>query len=340
MLWGSIKLIIVLIIISICTFYGISIYNTYDRIREPNYRLQSKRKNNDHIRTVFFQGHGASRAQGAKYFGKDGIRVINNEHTGYDRILHYQMNQAHQLLYNAYTYAELTDVSYGFSLNPLHFVLETINILKHLFMGITMSPDRAPHHQIISNDNIAGYKDIRQLDTAIKSCIGDFNREDGDYAGHGPYKIVVFGYSRGASTVFSTIARMKKEYHKDISLVIMEAPFNTVKEAIIARYGKLEPIVSYILEEFTEYDGDQVSPMSLIPDFPNDIPVAFITSKVDTTVPSYLTETLIDGLRKNGHKHVHHLMLETSSHSFMPLGNTEDQKKYKNFVENLYDKYC
>ena len=300
------------------------------RFRRTRPYLQKKIKNYEKIVTIFFQGHGAARSQGAKYFGKEGIATYYNEHNSDYQKPHYKyfnLNYAPQILYNAYPYKELTDIKYGCSFNPLKISTMIINVLKNFFIGLPLSP---LYHMVIEKDNLAGKEDIEQLTKAIKCCINQ----------HPNLDIVVFGCSRGASTVFSTIALLDTDLIKHIKLVILEAPFDNAKSAIKARFGSyLAPLISKLMLIFTSYNESQKSPISLAPQFPLDIPVGFIMGQKDEIVPMQLTENLINTLKKRGHQKIHENILKNSHHTDMALGDTQDQMDYKKFVDDLYEKY-
>ncbi len=334
-IWSSLAIII----IALLSFPILKYVKMYYRFRRTKPELQEKIEKSERIVTVFFQGHGAPRSQGAKYFGKDGITakyrlLIPENDTITPRECKTSLQYAPQLLYNAYTYEELTDIKHilpssNFPLNPIKIGCIIGNLFKSLFIGLPITP---LYYPVIELDNIAGEEDIKQLNSAIYSCVHDYENDNNK-------NVVVFGCSRGASTVFSTVALLHKVIHKHIKLVILEAPFDTVPSAIEARFGRLSPIIEYILETFTSYKKIQQSPLDLSLKFPLDIPVAFIMAKNDKIVPMSLTENLIKSLRDRGHEKIHTLILKNSCHVDMPLGDTQDQIEYKRFVDTLYNKY-
>ena len=134
---------------------------------------------------------------------------------------------------------------------------------------------------------------------------------------------------------------LEKKYLDRISLIIVEAPFTSVSEVLESwvNIGFLAPMQLYLLDKFSKYNLDQVSPIDAVKEIPHGIPVAFITSKMDKTVPEHLTMELIEIMRDYGHEKVHHCSLDHSGHETMTIGNPDDRNKYISFVENLYEQY-
>ncbi len=270
------------------------------------------------IVTIFGQGHTASRAQCAKYTSH-GI-MVNNQ------LVH--IPGAPDLLFNPFVYPELDDVGYSPGLNIFLYVNHLFSWLKTFYFN---SYGESTYHSHITEINIAGRDDIRQHQAAIRDC----TRQN-------PGKnIVLYGVSRGASMTFLSIATLPEEERKNVKLIILEAPFDTVPSVLNYRLGSL--LSSWWLmwlESFTKYDPTYITPLDSAATFPLDIPVVFITSLEDKIVHHTLTQNLIDALRERCHPMIYHLMLNKSSHTAMSLENVDEgDQKYYRFIHDIYKKY-
>ncbi len=277
----------------------------------------------NNIATIFFQGNMSSRNQAANYAGNEGLDVkISNE-----TIEHVYRPDAPKILHNIYPYDDLNDVAYGFSINPLHWCLQIKSLVVNTYCNIHGS---SISHSYITENNIGGKEDVNQHIRAIHECV----------KANPSKKIVLFGCSRGAATTLITLANLSKELLKHIALVIVEAPFDSIPSVIESSSWFPAPTMAF-LKSVTKYDENQQSPLDAVSsdEFPLDIPLAFITSKVDTRVPIENTQKLIDVLKAKNHSNVYHLMLENSHHALMHSHNEQDKQNYVEFVNELYERY-
>ena len=182
--------------------------------------------------------------------------------------------------------------------------------------------------------NVGGSEDVAQCILAIKACI----------KAHPQRVIVLFGTSRGASTVLVALTRLTKEELAHIGLVIAEAPFASVSSVLHETMPwptRTVPAFIWLLEYFTQFREGQSSPLQAVAhdDFPLETPLVFVTSAIDRTVPKTNTQQLITVLEERGHQAMHHIELKHSHHSSMSLGNTEDRQSYETELHALYRKY-
>lgn len=266
--------------------------------------------NRNNIVTVFAQGNQASRSQGAKYAGKEGIHIGGP-------FSHHAVapNAPPQLMYGPYCYPEFKDVSYEWSWNPIHMMNKAVSFLRNQWYGI-----QQPHlwHTVWSEVNVAGAQDVTQYRTAVEQCIGE----------HPDKNIVLYGVSRGAATVLSSVAQMSSREQSRVSLVIVEAPFDSV-ENVTNRYTRA------FLYWVTKYRSWRMSPAEAIDNWPLRVPVLFVAALDDHRVPCTQTLGLAKKLTMRGHRMVNVLCMEKGGHNGMVL-----QKEYKDFVEVMYDRYC
>jgi len=272
------------------------------------------------IITVFFQGNGAPRSQAAMYAGNKGLDVIVN-----DNLEHVFIPNAPLLLHNIYTYPELNDVGYGFTLNPIHHLTKLKNLAMTYYLDIHGS---SLAHSFITKMNVGGSEDVNQLINAISDCV-KINPDK---------QLVLFGCSRGASTVVTTLSKLSQELLDHIKLVIVEAPFDSV-ENVIEKRSWLPTPTMYLIKHLTSYDEKQMSPIDAVSSetFPLNIPIAFVMSELDTTVPIENTQNLISILKNKNHPNLHELVLKNCNHFAMPL--SDDREEYVKFVESLYAQY-
>jgi predicted esterase len=186
--------------------------------------------------------------------------------------------------------------------------------------------------------NIGG--DIDQRD--CRDCIERAAAEAKRTGSH----LVVMGTSRGASTVLSTVLTLDPELAGAISLVVLEAPFDSV-EHVVRNTSFAPRLILALLQHLGTYAGPErhATPLRTIDRVADasalKAPLAFITSKADRRVPALHTHALMDRLRQ---RHpgltIHHLELAHAHHSAMSIRNDGDRDAYVRFMEGLYDRYC
>lgn len=282
----------------------------------------------DNVVTVFFQGNQASRVQATKYCGKEGLDI----YVSHGNIEHVYNPDSPRLLYNLFRYPELNDVAYGWSWNPWHWFFMVLHWLRQWQFNI-YGTSCTPHNKY-SFMNVGGPEDVAQCVLAIKLCI----------AKHADKQIVLFGTSRGAATVLLALPRLSTEELSHIKLVIAEAPFASVSSVLYETMPFAQttvPLFISLLEYFTQYRRDQHSPLEAVASkqFPLDMPLVFVTSDIDTTVPVANTKQLITVLQQRNHQALHHIPLKHSHHSWMSLHNEEDKTFYDVELHRLYRKY-
>ena len=274
----------------------------------------------DDIITFFFQGNGESRAQASLYAGPQGIRMMVE-----DADVDVHCAEAPCLLHNIWQYPELQDVTYN-PWNPMVWVAKPVRTLVNWYRGIEGAVAHAP---VLREWNLGGTSDVQQYLVWFRDLLATAPVEK---------KLVLFGCSRGASTTFTAVSQMTPEEHQRISLVILEAPFDSV-EHVIEHSPWLPNLQMGLLTHCTSYNASDISPQTASESWPLTVPVAFITSDADTRVPKALTQNLIAQLLSRGHEKVHHCELQTSHHILFPLHNPDDQQRYFDFVNAMYALY-
>lgn len=258
--------------------------------------------------------------------------VVQEYYTAYCRI-------APRILHNIFPSYEVEEISSAWSFNPFHGLLSLKEMLTHWWFKIKLSPSIHVHCEA-GRCSVGGTRDQR----AFKREVGRAVR----YASRLQEKkhIVLFGCSRGATTCFYTSMKLPETLASHISLVIVEAPFDTL-DNVIERSCWFPSLGRWFYRNFCDYRGGEEQQRAYSYD-PENVsircPVAFVLSLKDTRVPPPCTEALIDALRTalvpKIIPAVEVLVLSHSRHPCMSVGNKEDQQAYVNFVEMLYEKYC
>lgn len=246
---------------------------------------------------------------------------------------------APRILHNIMASPEMDEISASYSLNPFHWVMSLKERLTHWWFATSLSPSISCHCEA-GLSGVGGTGDqqtfTREVRRAVKMIQGL------------PLKkhLVLFGCSRGATTCFYSSMKLPGELAQHVSLVIVEAPFDTM-DSVINTSCWFPALARWFFRTFCDYRGeaDAAEAYSYRPD---DVaircPVAFVISLKDKRVPNSCTNTLIESVRRDLVPHkipaLEILVLEHSRHPMMAVGCKEDQSAYVQFVEGLYAKYC
>jgi dienelactone hydrolase len=266
----------------------------------------------ERVVTVAFQGFGASRAQIAKYAGAGGLKLPG----GAGRVT---IAWAPLLLYNIYDHPELAEVGYGFTVNPLHWLTMLATSLKHSWDGAVGAP---AHYLRFLSMEMAGETNVRHFLAAVRACVID----------NPDKKIVLFGTSRGAATVFVGLARMPKELRERVAFAVLEGIPDSTDHVLEARspFPNLSKALVRLLGLKTG------SPLEVAGNYPRDVPTVFVTSAADKRVPSECSLRVIRALEERGLKPMH-LELQNADHSSYSVHNPRDQMSYRGLFDYLYD---
>jgi len=277
------------------------------------------------IKTFFFQGHNGARGpQASKYCGKSGVHYYYKGK--YKKYLAVCPNSP-KILHNIHCYKELPEIGY-YSMNLWHHITRYMNGVRQIAFGI-----RAEYPMSnVTRWNVGGDPDVAFYLKNFRKMLAMTKNDK---------KIVCFGCSRGAATTLIAISKMTPGEQARIALVLVESPFDTFPN-VLNSWPLLRPLAGiqlYLIEKLAMYKPNQMTPLEAIGDWPGSVPIGFITTDLDTTVPKHLTMNLIEKLKANGHEKVYHLDLKNSSHDDQPLVDPVDQQRYMTFVDDLYDMY-
>ncbi|KAG5495065.1 hypothetical protein JKF63_02118 [Porcisia hertigi] len=254
--------------------------------------------------------------------------------------------------------AEARHRGWYLTLNPVHWALTAKGLLTSWWFN------EQPYQWCYSEPgrtNIAGLRDQAAFRREVRRAVCHINATPTAEAHDDEAKVegrenasavakkkhlVLFGVSRGATTCFYTAMKLSKEEAKHVSLVLIEAPFDTLRHVIDASCW-MPRLTRWFVRSFSDWRGKHEEKLAY--DFnPQEVhlrcPVAFVVSVKDTRVPMECTQALIDRVRRELVPHVipavEVLVLQHSRHPSMALSNKEDQDAYVAFVERLYDTYC
>lgn len=298
--------------------------------------------------TIFYQGNGDSQTQILKYTGNQVIEASTGEFmwsTGKNKL------PPLNVIYKPYIGPEIADINihpfenFSSYFNPVKLLGAFITSIWGWKNGIKFSPGLFEtkmqsvkfHSPILSEVSLAQETDIfshQKKYTSWKKYDGKRNH------------LILWGVSRGGATTFNAIA---KEKYPEVKLVVLEGAFDSIPNLIFnraSRYFKSNVVASCIscaisagISFFTKYRNNGPSPITAVENFPEDIPVVFITSQSDAIVPCENTENLAYSLAKRGNNDVYLLKLKNSSHPDYMYDDKQDRETYERFIHAIYKKY-
>lgn len=256
--------------------------------------------------------------------------------------------------------AEIRHHGWYCTLNPLHWALTVKELMTCWWFSVR------PFQWCYSEPgrtNTAGLRDQAAFTREVRRAVHHITRsadgqgepaaDDCDDAAAGgrtnkvrKKHLVLFGVSRGATTCFYSAMKLPEAEAQHVSLVLVEAPFDTMEHVIDASCWTPR-LMRWFAHSFSDWRGTREERLAY--DFdPLAVhlrcPVAFVMSTKDRRVPAECTQALIDRVRRELVPHVipavEVLVLQHSRHPAMAVSNKEDQDAYVAFVERLYEKYC
>ncbi len=274
--------------------------------------------------TFFYPGLGGSWMQSLSYVGKKGLQSLL---VG-DKMLAHIPNAPH-LLERVYP------------LNPPEVLTSFLPSLFWFYTTTLTNMSRTWHNVLRGEDYVL---DLSRVSFAqrddIVHCVNTIRR---DLVRYEDIQVVLAGTSRGAATVLGAVVHLTPEEQARIAFVLLEGVFDSVPSVCRARYGEWGGrLVPWLLSWVTRYDPTFESPLDMARRFPANVPVAVVTSRVDTHVPMLNTLAVRDkicGARSTNKDQVHLLTLENSHHSFYATDNLQDQTSYRALMEEMHRLY-
>jgi hypothetical protein len=303
-------------------------------------------RSNNECDTLFFQGMSCSQTQALKYIGPQKVIATTGELmwcTGKNKL------PPLNVIYKLHIGKEIADVNlqpcgtWTSVLNPFNLIGSAVSWASNRSNGFYFSASSKVttsvkfHAPVISQINIGQTTDIESHGEKYQQWLQKPDRTPG---------LILYGVSRGTAATFCAFA---KEKYPEVKLVILEGAIDSVPNVLQKRVSnlfhsdylasKVYNGVSSLLSFFTQYRPDGPSPLANVSDYPDKVPTVFITSKVDTEVPSENTRRLANALVQRGKNDVYLLTLERSSHPNYMFENNADRDNYEAFIHAIYKKY-
>lgn len=135
-------------------------------------------------------------------------------------------------------------------------------------------------------------------------------------------RIIIYGVSRGASTIITTLATLNDQELNAIAAVILESPFDHIRSVIASIFNKTF-ILSYatglglkVMERIAgKFDSQGISPLTSAAHIQRkDIPMLIVCSRQDLLVTWESSTHLYQQLVRDGHTEAHLLVLPEGRH--------------------------
>lgn len=176
------------------------------------------------------------------------------------------------------------------------------------------------------NINLGQNTDIEMLKNTYQQHLEKFPNQ----------KVILYGTSRGAATVFNFMAKYRPA---EVIAIVLEGIYDEVDHLLKETCGYFNGIAHSFIRLFTAYEANGISPIKSIKDFPKDIPILIISSKRDGTVPFPCAKNMYKQLKIAGHNNVHFLKLKNSSHDSYSFQNDKDRELYEQVIHTFYKHY-
>lgn len=309
-------------------------------------------ENGEECDTIFYQGMGCSQTQALKYVGDQKIEATTGEMmwcTGRNNL------PPLKVIYNLHIGSEIQDVN----LNPFKRITSRFNPIKIINSRFTYFVNRSNGVHFASNNKSNLYSVTYHTTNFSKFSLGQETDIESHRRKYDSWlqkenrskSLILYGVSRGTIATFCAFA---KEKYREVKLVILEGALDSVpevlpkaiasilkKDSISNRLHKAVNIGLTFFEKchLIKYRSDGPSPINSVNEFPEGVPVVFITSKADTVVPARNTESLAQALVNRGKNDIYLLKLERSSHPNYMFDDAEDRNLYETFLHAIYRKY-
>jgi hypothetical protein len=292
------------------------------------------------VQTIFYQGNRQSQMQAAQRTGLKGFTATTSQYVSCGNPA-----KCLELIHNCYIGCEIEEVK----LAPVHGsvslkdkFMQGINRQVFKACSIKASKPNGPldvstHSIDMSKVNIGQQGDLDNHKKKYELCCKEHPEDD----------IILFGVSRGAATTFSAVACNMYDSRK-VKLVVLEGCFDSLFNLIAAWpffkwLSKSEALhhkfYTIVPKVYPSYQQHGINPLANVKQFAQQgIPVVFITSKTDKTVPYQCTMRLAHATAQAGAT-VYVIELQNSSHAGYCLSNNADRQNYQNILHAIYKRH-
>lgn len=300
--------------------------------------------------TIYFQGNGSSQTQLNKYTGGRKTKATTGELMW--SIGRNDLPPLDVIYYPVIGETDIADVD----LAPFKSFFSVLNPVKVLPAIITAHQNQSDGVQVSGIDSANGHTVMSHAIHLSEYSLGQSSDLESHYKKYQYWQnlqgedkkdsLILWGVSRGTAATFCALTdpHYKNDY-KNIKLVVLEGAVDSIPNVIPKRFGRATPVVTHAAKffhkyNFIKYDHENgPSPLSTVQNFPENIPVIFITSKADTIVPPENTHHIAWELAKQQKNDVFLLELKNSSHPYYMYDNKEDHDRYEQFIHAVYEKY-
>lgn len=292
------------------------------------------------IQTIFYQGNRQSQMQAAQRTGLKGFTATTGQH-----IACTSPKKCLELIENCYIGCEIDEVKLAPVQGKVSFndkLVQGMNKVVFKICSIKASKpignyDVSTHSVDVSKVNIGQQRDLDNHKKKYNLCCKEHPQDD----------IILFGVSRGAATTFSAVACNNYDPNK-VKLVVVEGCFDSVSNLIkewtflswLSKSKRIhKKLYNIVPKVYPAYQKHGINPLANVEQFAKQgIPVVFITSKTDKTVPYSNTMRLAKATAQAGAT-VYVIELEHSSHSGYCSSNNKDRQKYQTILHAIYKRH-
>ncbi len=177
--------------------------------------------------------------------------------------------------------------------------------------------------------SLAGEENVSRLVRDIQATILDAKSTD---------KIILYGVSRGASSLIIAVTRLTEYERGRISLLVAEAPFDTVFNVVKSRWGWVVAHVAQLAMGCCTTDSpwSDETPIDAVSNFPHEVPLLIFSGARDQVCPIEAQRALVERVRECGHEKTTHVVLPNSTHVNMARG--PDATLYWNAMQDAYNR--
>lgn len=233
------------------------------------------------------------------------------------------------------------------SLNPFVYLGYWITDKQNKKYGVTIRKNQPldqqqAAHQATSSFTLEKHAfDMTKLNLAQEADINILLKTYNDHMQKYPDSyLVLYGVSRGASTICTFMA---KHQPQNIKAIILEAPFDSIAHFLkhSSKTSLLNNVLplNKLLPKVTAYDPNGDSPIKSIEHISKEVPKLIVASELDDVIPVQCAKSLMRKFTNHGHKNAHLLILKKASHSGYAFDDFADKLKYETVVHAFYKHY-
>ena len=302
---------------------------------------------------IFYQGIQASQIQASRYIETNTMVLTTNE-----LAIHPITSVTTIPRDRLWTYPEIDEINrdacFGLTGRMEHWAhgiqVQAIDATNTPYRTLYPTDETGTlhHYSIDASKASAGQStDIQALDRKYSALMNQ----------HPDIDTILYGFSRGAATCFSGLAKSK---YPNVKICILEAVPSSMK-GIVKSYARYIPLIGNLIDKYC-YNSlvayfalghqhsteESAQAKGNVNQFPASVPLVVVSSLNDKVVP------LQSGIRlalkvaaqrikqqQNGVEiqPVYYLQLENAGHNSYTAHNTDDALRYNNFIHAVYRKH-